>query len=612
MRVEHAHKGQGGVAQVEVWKSGRERVARTRPGHAHGGPLVGDRRHRHPQRGPNHLQQKLQVAHHLGRLRRGGRHEKLGFADARGGAVVHDDAVFAQHKAVARLAHGQLGETVHINAVQKLGGVGPLHVNLAQRGRVGHAYAVAHKFHLGLVSLPQRGAVGAVPQRAQPQAGFHLHAAVRLMPIVHGGAALGLEMRPHIAPGQRTQAGRGIGRAECSGACGCYINTARSRHQAQAVEVGGLALVRAHAQRGVALEVLDRLVALAVRELHVGHGHIVLEINKGLVAGLVTQQRACGHKGGAGVVFEQRCGVIKAVAADGGGLSACLPARFNGFAPGLAAHHGTRAKLGAVKAAGHKAGNVGAVDGLDVAVRTQMHRGRPAARHGDQVYVELHGPAHDAPAGRVITGHPHALGVQATVHIGHGAAALHRDARAAGRCQQVLRHRAAQIHHIDLRARVCQGQRVGIGRVVVDAKHRALARRHRVAVDVSAHRTRQHDAGFVVARKHQRALQRAAGHDDGARTHRAHALARHAVRRIGHARRRALNHAHGIAVVHAKRGGPRKHAHLARGLQIGQHGGQPLALGAASRVAQERSAQRKVLLHQHDLRPGARRVQGRA
>ena len=249
------------------------------------------------------MQQKLQVAHHLGRLRRGGRHEKLGFADARGGAVVHDDAVFAQHETVARLAHGQFGKSVDVDPVQKLGGVGPLHINFAQGGRVGHAHAVAHKFHLGLVSLPQRGAVGAVPQRAQPQAGFHLHAAVGFVPIVHGGAALWLEMRAHIAPGQRAQACRGVGRAEGGGACGSHVDAARSSHQAQAVEVGGFALVGAHAQRGVALEVLDRLVALAVREFHIGHGHVVLEINKGLVAGLVAQQRASWHKGGAGVVL---------------------------------------------------------------------------------------------------------------------------------------------------------------------------------------------------------------------------------------------------------------------------------------------------------------------
>ena len=132
-------------------------------------------------------------------------------------------------------------------------------------------------------------------------------------------------------------------------------------------------MVGAHAQRGVALEVLDRLVALAVRKFHVGHGHVVLEINKSLVAGLVAQQRASWHKGGAGVVIQRRRCVTQAVAAQGGGLGAGLPARFNGFAPGLAADHGARAKLGAVKAAGHKAGNVGAVDGFEVAVRTQMH-----------------------------------------------------------------------------------------------------------------------------------------------------------------------------------------------------------------------------------------------
>ena len=52
----------------------------------------------------------------------------------------------------------------------------------------------------------------------------------------------------------------------------------------KAVDVGRLALVRCHAERGVALHMLDRLVAFPRRQLHVGSGDVVLVIDKGLWA----------------------------------------------------------------------------------------------------------------------------------------------------------------------------------------------------------------------------------------------------------------------------------------------------------------------------------------
>ena len=115
--VNEPHKGQGGVAQVQMREGGSQGLTRLRSCHAHRRPLVCDRSHRDPQFRPHHLQQKLQMAHHLGRLGCGGGHEKLRFADARGGAVVEHDAVFAQHESVTRFADRQLGKTIDVDAV---------------------------------------------------------------------------------------------------------------------------------------------------------------------------------------------------------------------------------------------------------------------------------------------------------------------------------------------------------------------------------------------------------------------------------------------------------------------------------------------------------------
>ena len=347
--VQKPHKGQGGVAQVQVRKCRLQRFTCPWAGHAHGSPLVGHRCHRDTQFRPHDLQQKLQMAHHLGRLRRGGGHEKLGVADARGGAVVQHDGVLAQHEAVACFAHRQLGKSVDVDAVQKLRGVGPLHIDLAQRRGVGNAHAVAHKIHFDLVGLGQVGAVGPVPQGPQPQAGFKPHAAVRPMPVVHGGAALGLEVFAHIAPGQHAQSHRRIGRTEGGGTGLRHIQGPGLCHQAQAVDVGGLALVGSHSQRGVALQMLDRHIALALRQFHVGSRHIVLEVNKGLVARARAEQRRGGRKSHG---VRQRClpcGQCRRRGLQTDGLCSLLTrmgTAGNRRFPALRTHHAARAEHG--------------------------------------------------------------------------------------------------------------------------------------------------------------------------------------------------------------------------------------------------------------------------
>jgi hypothetical protein len=51
-------------------------------------------------------------------------------------------------------------------------------------------------------------------------------------------------------------------------------------HDGERIEVRRLALVGAHAGRGVALEVLDRDIALAGGEVHIRGGDVVLEVDE--------------------------------------------------------------------------------------------------------------------------------------------------------------------------------------------------------------------------------------------------------------------------------------------------------------------------------------------
>ena len=66
-------------------------------------------------------------------IRRRGRHHVTTGRKPRGGAVVHDEAVLAQHHAVAHLADREGREGVDVDAVEEGAGVAALHVDLAER-----------------------------------------------------------------------------------------------------------------------------------------------------------------------------------------------------------------------------------------------------------------------------------------------------------------------------------------------------------------------------------------------------------------------------------------------------------------------------------------------
>ena len=67
------------------------------------------------------------------------------------------------------------------------------------------------------------------------------------------------------------------------------------RHHRQADDAADLALIGRHAERGVALEMLDRTESFLLGERDILDGDVVLEIDEGLAASLHPPHRRDGY-----------------------------------------------------------------------------------------------------------------------------------------------------------------------------------------------------------------------------------------------------------------------------------------------------------------------------
>ena len=101
---------------------------------------------------------------------------------------------------------------------------------------------------------------------------------------VHGGRAARLERVAFMRARERAERDRRIGRAVGRRADLGDGNAKRVGGDGEAVDVRELALIRAEAERSVALDVLDRAIVLAHGEMDVGSRDVVLEIDEGLLA----------------------------------------------------------------------------------------------------------------------------------------------------------------------------------------------------------------------------------------------------------------------------------------------------------------------------------------
>ena len=115
-------------------------------------------------------------------------------------------------------------------------------------------------------------------------------------PVMHRRAANGIEQLAAARPGKGTERHGRVRRPEGRRADFRHRLVQRFGDEAQRRHVGGLALVRGHAGGGVALDVLDRLEALAHGKADILGGDIVLQIDEGAAAARRIAARHDAHR----------------------------------------------------------------------------------------------------------------------------------------------------------------------------------------------------------------------------------------------------------------------------------------------------------------------------
>ena len=249
-------KGSVSLSTLVPVTHGCQDVPRLRPGDRRARPLVGHRSELDLEVGPDHVEQIFQMLHDLAGVGRGRGHQEILLAEPPGRAVVEHQPVLAQHQPIACLADRQRREDVGVDAVEEIRGVRPLDGDLAERRDIGDAGRLARRLRLAHIGLLDRLARQAVDHRAVPEAGRIHRRAVGDMPVVHRRQPLGPDLAVTLGR-QRADRHRREGRAETRRADLGNLLAERVRHDGEAGHVRGLALVGRHAERRVALQMLD-------------------------------------------------------------------------------------------------------------------------------------------------------------------------------------------------------------------------------------------------------------------------------------------------------------------------------------------------------------------
>ena len=265
---------------------GDEDLAAPRPRERHPRPLVGHVHDGHVEAGPHRLRVELHVPEHVAVLAGGGGHVVAALVEPGGGPVVEDVPVLAQHEAVAAPPDPERPPPVDVHPLQELRDVVARELDLAEGGDVHDPDRLPDVAGFAPGGLDRGLAFAGIGMGAEPEpdrAHGPLDAAGRGdVPVVHRGLADRGEARSGLLAGEETEGDRRVGGA-VGGVPGLGNGrAARAGEEGEAVHVARPALVGAHAEGGVALEVLDRRVALARRERDVGRGHVVLEVDERL------------------------------------------------------------------------------------------------------------------------------------------------------------------------------------------------------------------------------------------------------------------------------------------------------------------------------------------
>ena len=152
----------------------------------------------------------------------------------------------------------------------------------------------AHRRHFAVHRILGLLAPFRVVKRAKPGPGLDEH-----RPLLHGVSVRrrkpgGAEVGAAVMAGKSADGDGREGRPEGRGADRADIAPGDGSEHRRAIDIADLALIGRHAERGIALEMLGDAKALAHGKLHVGHRHVVLEIDEGLAPALVDlPHRAC-------------------------------------------------------------------------------------------------------------------------------------------------------------------------------------------------------------------------------------------------------------------------------------------------------------------------------
>ena len=278
--VPPGHERERLLGDVDVGEQGAEDVAGARADDREGGPLLGDRGAVHPQVRPLGLEPLLHPVEDLRGAAGGGQDEEAVLGQPQHRAVVDHHPVDPAHHAVADRADLQAAHQVRVELVEEHAGVGPLDVDLAERGAVQDADAGARRGalaqHRGLHVLTGLR----VEPRPLPLADVLEHGAGGDVPVVHGGDPLRVEQPPAVAAGQGGEGHRRVRGPERRGPGLLHRDPEQLGDDPRGDDAGGLALVVRGADGRVALDVLDGAQPGADGAGDVGDRRVALQVDE--------------------------------------------------------------------------------------------------------------------------------------------------------------------------------------------------------------------------------------------------------------------------------------------------------------------------------------------
>ena len=526
--------------------------------------------------------------------------------------VVDDDAVFVQHQAVAAPARLQRLGVVEIDPIQKFGGVRPPHFQLAQGRVVEQAQAFPHHACLPADRLKFAFARPGIAGRALPSAVMLEAGAQTRLGGMQGRFPNRLVEPPLAAAGDDAQGDRRKGRAVGGDAHFGHGAARGFRQPRNGVQVGGLALIQGHADRGVAFQMLHGAEVLRHGQIQIRQGDIVQQIDP-LPLGCAARRPAWAAEAAASRIGGAACRAIAGTLRRRAPRSPRLA--IGRFRPGDARQSVLQVQVAGRSAQGGKAGGQFTgresrqplvVAQLGLGMAQQMHRWRRPAGHPQRIAGDGEGFALEAALVQAIDPHPPQRLAAAGVED-HGIR-MHRRAQRPHLFRQISVRRGSGIDQGGHRnAQLGEIQGGPVQAIVVAGQRDAFPGLDAEAPQIGLHGPQQHDAGTVVVLEHQGLLDGAGGDDDALGPHPQPALPQGGCRM-------PLHQARAVVVVQPRDlgGGAGFDARMTlhRLQLLGKPGVRRLA-GDQGRFPQQAAAEARILFRDQHRSPGLGFLQGR-